>query len=187
MASKVSITEKLSALFSAQAKAAAELRHDLNHIEMEVVTNQNRLGEVRRAPVELEEIERRVDAFLLEEEADARGSFVPSAISKPEGSARSSQIVDVLGRPRTALGALIILGFRDQLREALVKEAVDAAPAKPIGDAERERETKRLTAEIQKLELIREKIARLAEAQGISVPRSEHADPAALLAGDGEL
>ncbi|MBX4858765.1 hypothetical protein HJA86_01980 [Rhizobium bangladeshense] len=187
MATKVSITEKLSALFSAQAKAAAELRHDLDQIELEVVTHQNRLAEVRRAPVELEEIERRVDALLIEEEADARGSFIPSAISKPDGFARGSQIIDVLVRPRTTLGALIILGFRDQIREALIKEAADASPAKSMGDAEREREIKRLTGEIQKLELVREKISRLAEAQGVSVPRSEFADPAALLAGDGDL
>jgi hypothetical protein len=35
---KVSITEKLSALFSAQAEASAELRRDLDEIDMEIVT-----------------------------------------------------------------------------------------------------------------------------------------------------
>jgi len=188
MAAKVSIAEKLSALFSAQAKAAAELRRDLDQIDMEIVELQNRLADVRRAPVEPKEIERRVDAFLHEEEAEARGIFIPELMASPNGAVHGSQISDALGNNRTVLGALVILGFRDQMRGALIKEAVNAAPAKPMADAERDREVNRLTREIEKLELIREKINRLAEAQGVSVPRSEFADPAALLllSSDGD-
>ncbi len=187
MVSKLSITDKLSSLFSAQAKASSEFKRDLGQLDAELAAAQNRLSGVCSAPVAMQEVERRVDTFLLEEEAEARRDFAPSNISAHGGGASSTYISDVLSRAKTNIGALVILGFREQMREALIAEAAASCIGEPMGDDERQSEIKRLTGEIQKLEKIREKINRLAEEQGVSVPRSEFADPAALLAKDKDL
>ncbi|MBO9195692.1 hypothetical protein J5277_16420 [Rhizobium sp. 16-449-1b] len=187
MASKLSISDKLSALFTAQAKASSEFRRDISQLESELAAARNRLSDLRNAPVALPEIERRVDQFLLDEEAEARRDFAPSNISAHDGNAGSTYIADVLAKARTNIGALVILGFRDQIREALISEAGSSCIGDAISEDDRSAEIKRLIGEIQKLEKIREKINRLAEEQGVSVPRSEFADPAALLAKDKDL
>ncbi|MCZ7857069.1 hypothetical protein O9X81_10610 [Agrobacterium salinitolerans] len=189
MAKSSNILAKLGAAFSAQAKASAELRADLDQLDAEIIAVANVLSAVRAAPVDRSEIERRVDSFLLSAETDARGHFAPAAISAADGSAALSGIAHAIAadKPHTALGALLILGFRDQIRERLVAEGIEAATGKAMSEAEREAETARLSGELSKLERIREKISREAEKHGLSVPRSAYADPAALLAPDQEL
>ncbi len=184
---KNAISTKLASLFSAQAKAAAEIRKDLDGIDAEIITAQNRLAEIARAPVSRDEIEARIDSFLLAQETEARTWFAPETFAAPDGSASGSGIATALAKPDSNLGALIILGFRSGIRENLVREALDAAKGNPLSVAERERETRRLNAEIADLEKVRERFAREAERHGITIPRSEFADPAALLAPDSEL
>lgn len=189
MAKTTTILEKLGAAFTAQAKAAAELRTDLDQLDAEIVATSNALATVRAAPVDRGAIEERVDRFLLEAETDARSFFSPGMISAANGSVASSGIATVVGSStaHTALGALVVLGFRDQIRGRLVAEALEASSGKALSEAERESEIARLSGELSKLERIREKISREAEKHGLSVHRSEYADPAALLAPDAEL
>ncbi len=187
MAKISSISDKVAALFSAQAKAAAELRRDVDQLDLEIVILQNRLAEVHSAPVPRDEVERRIDAFLLSEETEARLAFVPEVIATPNGSAGRCGIGSVLASPRSAIGGLLLLGFRDQIRDCLIDEASTASPAKPLDEVTREREVTRITSELSKLERLRERIMREAEKAGIAMPRSEFADPAALLAADDQL
>lgn len=189
MAKTSNILAKLGAAFSAQAKASAELRADLDQLDAEIIAASNALAAVRAAPVDRAEIESRVDDFLLAAETDARGHFSPASISASDGSAASSGIAHAIAadKPHVALGALLILGFRDQIRASLVAEGTEAATGKALSEAERESEIARLSGEVAKLERIREKISREAEKHGLSVPRSVYADPAALLAPDSEL
>lgn len=187
MAKISTISEKISALFSAQAKAAAELRRDVDAIDLEIIALQNRLAEACAAPVPRDEIERRVDAFLLAEETEARLVFNPDLIATPDGSAGRCGIGAVLASPRAAIGGLVLLGFRDQIRSRLVEEATSASPAKPLDEVTREREITRITSDLSKLERLRERIIREAEKAGIAMPRSEFADPAALLAREEDL
>ncbi|NTE55073.1 hypothetical protein G6M78_08265 [Agrobacterium tumefaciens] len=189
MAKTTTILEKLGAAFSAQAKAAAELRADLDQLSDKIVTVSNRLADVRAAPVDRTEIEERVDRFLLEAETDARSFFSPGMISSANGSVAGSGIASIVGSSttHTAMGALIVLGFRDQIRDRLVAEALHATSGRAMSEPEREAEVARLSGELSKLERIREKISREAEKHGLAVHRSEYADPAALLAPDSEL
>ena len=189
MAKTNTILAKLGAAFSAQAKAAAELRADLDQLDAEIIAASNALAAVRAAPVDRAEIESRVDAFLMQAETDARGHFAPSAISEANGSVSGSGIAHAVAadKPHTALGALLILGFGDQIRARLIAEGTEAATGKALSEAERDSEIARLSGEVTKLERIRERISREAERHGLSVPRSSYADPAALLAPDSEL
>lgn len=189
MAKTTTILEKLGAAFTAQAKAAAELRADLDQLDSEIVAASNKLAAVRAAPVDLAEIEDRIDRFLIDAETDARSVFRPEVISAANGSAAGSGITSIVSAStgQAALGALIVLGFRDQIRGRLIAEALEASPGKALSENERESEIARLSGELSKLERIREKISREAEKHGLAVHRSEYADPAALLAPDGEL
>lgn len=189
MAKTTTILEKLGAAFTAQAKAAAELRADLDQLEAEIVATSNALATVRAAPVDRSTIEDRVDRFLLESESDARSYFSPGMIGAANGSVSSSGIASIVSASsgHTSLGALIVLGFRDQIRGRLIAEALEASPGKAVSETERESEIARLSGELSKLERIREKISREAEKHGLAVHRSEYADPAALLAPDGDL
>lgn len=189
MAKTSNILEKLGAAFSAQAKAAAELRADLDQLDSEIVTTSNALAAVRSAPVDRSTIEERVDRFLIEAESDARSYFSPGMIGAANGSVASSGIASIVAASsgHASLGALVVLGFRDQIRGRLVAEGLEATSGKAMSEAERESEIARLSGELSKLERIREKISREAEKHGLSVHRSEYADPAALLAPDAEL
>lgn len=184
---KNSLSAKLTSLFSAQAKAAAEIRRDLNQIEAEIISKKNRLSDVLRAPVSRSDVEARVDRFLHSEEVSARTWFSPSSISAPNGSVGQSNISKALVKSEYSIGALTILGFREVIRSHLIDEAVAAMTGEPLPEMERERETKTLEAEIADLERDRERFTREAEKHGIAIPRSEDADPAALLAPDHEL
>ncbi|KPF47264.1 hypothetical protein [Rhizobium sp. AAP43] len=184
---KASLSTKLASLFSAQAKAAAEIRRDLNQIEAEIISKKNRLSDVLAAPIPLSEVEVRVDSFLNAREVEARTWFYPSLIADPKGSVHGSDISKALAKSDSGIGALAILGFREIIRSHLVAEAVAAMKGEPLSEMERERETKTLEAEIADLERDRERFTREAEKHGIAIPRSEDADPAALLAPDHEL
>ncbi len=189
MAKTANILAKLGAAFTAQAKAAAEFRSDLDQLGAEIIAASNALAVVRAAPVDSAEIERRVDAFLMQAETDSRSHFAPAAIAESNGSVAGSGIANAVAAdvPHVALGALLVLGFRDQIRERLIAEGTEAATGKALSEAERESEIARLSGEVAKLERIREKISREAERHGLSVARSSYADPAALLAPDSEL
>ncbi|XUY27598.1 hypothetical protein RMR21_004355 [Agrobacterium sp. rho-8.1] len=186
---KSTILDRVSAAFSAQAKASAALRSDLDQLDAEIIATSNQLASLRDAPVDRAEIEQRVDAFLLEAETNARLNVSFGSISLASGSVAASGIAAVVSSSRTdiAFGGLIVLGFREQIRERIIAEAIEAAPGKPISFAEREDQTERLKVELSKLERIRESISREAEKHGLTVHRSEFADPAALLAPDGEV
>lgn len=184
---KASLSAKLTSLFSTQAQAAAEIRRDLDQIEAEIISKKNRLSDVLAAPIPRNEVEERVDSFLKAQEVEARTWFYPSLIADPAGSVYQSDISKALSKPGSGIGALAILGFRDAIRAHLVAEAVAAMKGEPLSEMDRERETKALTREIADLERLRERFTREAEKHGIAVPRSEHADPVALLAPDEEL
>lgn len=187
-ASIKSIGDRLAGMFSAQAKAAADIRRDLDQIGEDIIAAQNRLSDTRRRPATREEIEGRVVAELAASVVAFQDETNLSVLSDPNGG----NIIPPGGgsKPvftKSATIGLAYLANPDGITAALVDAAVAATPGEPISASEREREIGKLEAEIADLEKLRERFAREAERHGLRVNRSEFADPAALLADDTEL
>ncbi|MFB9953421.1 hypothetical protein ACFFP0_31675 [Rhizobium puerariae] len=182
------ILDRLGSLFSEKARLEAELRADIDAVELELITAQNRLAEVRRAPVPRAVIEERVDRFLAHAEAQGRQDMVPAVFALADfAPAQTNHIESAFNSPRTGFATFIAIVGAGAVRDKLVEAAIAGAPGVPMSEEERDRETKRLTAEIDKLERIRERFARESESVGVPVPRSEFADPSVLLMPDEEL
>jgi hypothetical protein len=183
---KITTIDKLSALFSAQRKAAIALRTDIDSLESEIIGLRLDLDRVRRAPVDAASISRRVDSLLASAMAEAEAAFNFEAIATAEYHA-----VDVFPRdsalPRSAaLGLAIMFGDAEGIRAGMVGR-LTASGATGLSHDERALEVKRLEAAISERERVLERIHREAEAAGVSIPRRPDADPAALLMPDSEV
>jgi hypothetical protein len=180
------LSTKVQSLLKTQARAAAELRHDINELEAEIVTAENKLAAARSAPVPADIISERVDRYLAACEADARASFSPASAALPDGRVDSINLGAILNA-RNIVGGLVILGFGDTLRQRLIAEIAGSLKTPAMPEAERITEIKRLEDEIAHLHRVAERIRRDAERAGINIPVSDRADPAALLASDNDL
>ena len=95
-------------------------------------------------------------------------------------------------RIRSGLSALHMAAFMDPaaLEKRLLAEAkaeLATAGVEPISSENRVAETERLQREIVDLERAEERLCRMAEASGLSVPRRANANPRWLLAHDADL
>lgn len=185
MAKNATLNDKLSALFSAQKKAANALRADIDALEADIISHRNELDRVRRAPVDAATIIRRIDSLLALALAEARSAFSFESLT-----AAQYRAADVFPRdtalPRSAaLGLLVMFGDAEAIRDGMV-DKLTASGASGLSDDARAREVTNLEAAISELERVLERIHREAEAAGVSIPRRPDADPAALLMPDSE-
>lgn len=195
-----SIGERLAGLLFTQAKAASEIRGDLDRIGEEIIAAQNKLADVRSRPVTREETEERVAAALETAVADFYREISAATLAAPFGGeliplrhpthvATTAGVglvhLDPTFSKSAALG-LAYLSNPDGVTTALVSAATAAVPGEPISSGDRQRAIDKLEAEIAELEILRERFAREAERHGLQVPRSEFADPGALLMPDNE-
>jgi hypothetical protein len=193
-----SIGERLAGLLFTQAKAASGIRTDLDRIGEEIIAAQNKLADTRSRPVTRAETEERIDGALKAAVADFYREISAAALAAPSAGdliplRHPTQVATTTGvglvildptfSKSAALG-LAYLSNPEAVTTALVGAATAAVPGEPISSSDRAREIVKLEAEIAELEILRERFAREAERHGLQVPRSEFADPGALLMPD---
>ncbi|RFB87922.1 hypothetical protein B5K08_21835 [Rhizobium leguminosarum bv. trifolii] len=180
------VADRLSSLFSEGAKIKRELTIAITDVEAALVAAKDRLAMVQTAPVEREEVIRRIRGFAISAAEEARNASAVSSFSRVDFSPAHDSGLSSLNH-RHFFGFQVLIGDMETIVGKLTDAALAGRSASPISASERERETNALKTEIANLERMRERIARDAAAHGISIPRSELADPAVLLAPDSEL
>ncbi|PYE31207.1 hypothetical protein C8J37_1124 [Rhizobium sp. PP-WC-1G-195] len=188
---KSNLADRVSGLFAQQAEIASLLRADLTKVDQDLRATRSRLVEVRAAPIERAEVLARVRAELNDAADTVRGAATLSGYANNDAGFQhlSRMYLGTPGAPVFAervLGILAITGDVEAIAERLADEALSGLPAL-ISEEQRDRESSKLTTEIGRLEILREKISRACERAGVDAPRAEDADPAALLAPDGDF
>lgn len=181
-----SVADRLASLFSETAKIQTQLTTAVGEVDADLNAAKDRLAAIKSAPVDREEVGRRINAYAVsaaEEARDASGVIDFARLNYEPARAHNLSGMD----PRHIFGFQVLIGDLETIVEKLTDAALASFSVPPISMAQRERETKVLNAEIADLERMRERIARQAAAHGINIPRSEFADPAVLLAPDSEL
>jgi hypothetical protein len=181
-----SVADRLTSLFSETAKIQTQLTTAIGEVEADLVAAKDRLAAVKAAPVDREEVSRRIRAVAVSAAEGARAASGLIDFARLNyNPAQGSDITSL--NPRHIFGIQVLTGDIEAIVGRLTDAAFASFSAPPISAAERERETNALDAEIANLERMRERIAREAAVHGINIARSEFADPAVLLAPDSEL
>jgi len=170
--------------------AAAGIREDVARLRSEIRGAQVRRAEIEAAPVDVAEVERRVDALLSSAESSFLfGGWSSSWLSAPGSDSEWLLKSLQFGFSRQPLGALSYLGGREMLKAALIAEAATGMPleAKPLTAEQRAKALADADAEIERLEMLEEAVIREAASAGIEISRREDASAAVFLLPDEDL
>jgi hypothetical protein len=161
----------------------ADARQDIETLRSQLRDLATARAMLAKRPMVKDEIGARVEDFIAGEELRARDWVTFSALGAPV-TADSSAFTMKAAFAHHPIGALTLLGFGQQVREALVGEAVKSAHLEPISFEERQREYNRIDAETDTIGATIELIIRGAEDTGSTIDRDPYADPRHVLAKD---
>ncbi|MER9815111.1 hypothetical protein [Mesorhizobium sp. M0129] len=180
------IMDRFAGIFDKQRRAAREIADAIEAPRVELLALQERRRAVVAAPISPSEIQARISKALDEAEADARGLFHPGALTAPldSGAVTDSRLAEAFAAK--PLGMMLVLGFRDEIAEAVTAAAEKevAGLGRVYGAVERAAELARIDADIREAERREEQLCRLAEEVGISVSRRADASMEFILAED---
>jgi len=178
----------LSGLFAGLVKTGSQTRDALDSLGAEINAVRQRLADVEAAPVGSDAVATRVAEIVDAAGREVRAGSVGGLLSMPPTAYKSDRAEAAL----SDLSAFDLAALIDPagLKRALAAEAAAASSdfgGKPLEDSERSDLRNSLTAELLRLEVSSERIARHCEGQGLGVSRHRGASPAVLLAHDAEL
>lgn len=180
------IIDKLAGVFDRQRRAAREIADAIEVPRVEIMALREKRREIESAPISPAERQARIAKSLAEAEAEARALFEPAALVTPPNS---GAVVDPrLSEVFTAkpLGMMLLLGFREDIIEALTASADKevAGLGRAYSTEERGEELARIDAGIRDAERDEERLCRAAEEAGIKVARRVDASMEFILAED---
>ncbi|RUU46626.1 hypothetical protein EOC93_02310 [Mesorhizobium sp. M6A.T.Ce.TU.002.03.1.1] len=142
--------------------------------------------EVQAAPISPAEVQARIEETLSAAEADTQIFFHPDALITPPNSGVVTDARVAEAFTAKPFGMMLVLGFREEITEALTAAANKklAGRGRAYSAEERAKELARIDAEILEAERDEEKLCRLAEEAGISVARRADANMEFILAED---
>lgn len=180
------IAEKLAGIFDKQRRAAREIVDAIEEPRLEIMALREERNKIRMATIAATEVQKRIAEELAPAEERARGLIHGNALVTPSGGSFVTKSGVCEAFSKEPLGALLVLGFRDDIFEALAKMAAGEAAGrgKSYTEAERAKELARIDTAIREAERHEEQLCRLAEGSGISVTRRIDASMEFILAED---
>ncbi|RVB72137.1 MULTISPECIES: hypothetical protein [unclassified Mesorhizobium] len=180
------IIDKLAGIFERQRSAAREISDAIEGPRVEIMALYEKRREIKAAPISPAEVQTRIKETLAAAEAETRIFFHPDALITPpdSGFVTDARLAEAFAAK--PLGMMIVLGFREEITEALTAAANKevAGRGRAYSADERAKELARIDAEIREAERDEEKLCRLAEEAGISVARRADANMEFILAED---
>lgn len=185
MAKRPNIMDRVSNLLGRSRDLAAEVQADMDSLQADLREKQAERARIADLPITDDAIKARIASALDLHAVEAASRFQPTLIAAPNGRADLRPLMPAGGGDH--LGALVLLGFGDQIADRLFAMA-KLRGGDGIGEDDRAAKLARIDAEINTLGRTIERLRRAASASlGIDVPVAEGADPAHWLAPDVAL
>lgn len=180
------IIDKFAGIFDKQRRAAREISDAIEGPRVEIMALNEKRREVRAAPISPAEVQTRIKESLDAAEAETHIFFHPDALISPPNSGAVTDARLREAFTATPLGMMLVLGFREEITEALTAAANKkiAGRDRAYSADERAKELARIDAEIREAERQEEQLCRLAEEAGIKVSRRADANMEFILAED---
>ncbi|WP_157017819.1 hypothetical protein [Mesorhizobium xinjiangense] len=178
------ISDRLSGIFDKQRRAAREIMDAIEGERAKRLALLEERQSIEGAPIDPAESETRIGALLDEAERDAKRYFRPACLVTPSGAGLSTDPGIAEAFKHSPLGAMCLLGFREEFSEALTEIAQSQIQSKDRAFAAEERRDAlaRVDAAIRDAERNEEIMIRGAEEAGFSVNRRADAPMEFMLA-----
>lgn len=126
-----SVADRLTSLFSETAKIQTQLTTAIGEVESDLIAAKDRLAAIQSAPVDREEVSRRIKAFAVSAAEEARAAS--GVIDFARLNYNPAQGTDITGlNPRHIFGFQVLTGDIEAIVDRLTDAAFASFSAQPI-------------------------------------------------------